>query len=130
MHADKLIDSSYIKSADFDGKDVTVTITGVKLEKLTDQNGREKNKGIVSFKETEKAWVLNRTNVVCLKALFGSETDDWNGKRVTLFSMTLGGGETGIRVKGSPELSEPLVVEIKLPRKKPFSMTLAATGKR
>lgn len=133
MDAALLTQSIYLKSAEFQGKDVTLTIDRIVLEELEDNQGRQKTKGVIWFKETRKGWVLNRTNVQCMVAIFGKETDHWRAKRVTLFPapfndpMTKEPG-TAIRVRGSPEISAPIKVDIKLPRKKPFTMTMVPTG--
>ncbi len=51
--------------------------------------------------------MLNRTNGECLKAMFGRDTGEWIGKRVTLYPAEYQ-GETAIRVKGSPDMTEVL----------------------
>jgi hypothetical protein len=40
---------------------------------------------VIYFAETKKGWILNKTNIKCLIALFGTETDDWLGKQVTVY---------------------------------------------
>jgi hypothetical protein len=127
MHTDELTESAYIKAGQFKGKKPTLTITGVTTTKLEDRKGAEKKKGIVAFQETDKGWVLNRTNIECAKAMFGSETDDWVGKRITLFAAPYE-GDVAIRVWGSPDISADFQVTIELPRKKPFKMTMHRTA--
>jgi hypothetical protein len=132
MDAALLTPSRFIKSADFLGKDVTYTITKIQLEKLEGKKGIEK-KGIVFFSEEEKAWVLNRTNVECLKGMWGRETDNWIGKRVTLYPEAMkdsftGEDITGIRLRGSPDLDRDVTITIELPRKKPIQKTMRRTG--
>jgi len=120
----------YIAAAEFQGKEPTLTIAAVKLVKLEDETGRLRDRGVVYFRETDRGWVINRTNAECLVALWGRDTDGWAGKRVTLCATNVRlGTETtiGIRIKGSPDLAAPLDVVVKLPRKKPFTIRLLVT---
>ena len=129
MDFDLLYPGRFLKSGEFKGRDVTLTMTGVELEDLPQDKGGDKARGIISFRETKKKLVLNRTNGEALKALFGRETDDWIDKKVTLYPAPYEGDETCIRVRGAPHLTKPLTFELKLPRKKPISVTLIPTGK-
>ncbi len=129
MDFDMLFPGRFMKSGEFKGRDVTLTITGVEMEDLPQDKGGEKARGIISFTETKKKLVLNRTNGEALKALFGRDTDDWMGKRVTFYPAPYEGDETCIRVRGAPHLTKPLTFELKLPRKKPISVTLIPTAK-
>jgi hypothetical protein len=131
---DELFPGRFLKSGQFKGKDVTLTIKSVRTEKLPSDQGGEKVKGIVGFQETPLELVLNRTNGECLKSLFGADADPgWIGHRVTFFpapfhdNMT-GEDTTAIRVRGSPELAADKQIEIRLPRKKPIKWTLKKTG--
>lgn len=133
MDASLLTPSRFIKSEEFLGKDVTYTITRVVLDKLEGRKGTQ-TKGIVFFSETDKGWVLNRTNVECLKGMWGRETDHWLNKRVTLYPEPMrdsftGEDITGIRVRGSPDLDADTTVSIQLPQKKPVQKKLLRTGK-
>lgn len=129
---DELFPGRFLKSGQFKGKDVTLTIANVTVEKLPQDNGKPRGRGIISFKQTEMELVLNRTNGECLKAMFGRDTGNWIGKRVTFFPAQIeafGGQELAIRVRGSPELAQDIQVEVQLPRKRPFRVTLKRTGK-
>lgn len=129
---DQLFPSRFIKAGEFGGKPVTLTITAVEMEELEKEDGTEKNAPIVSFKETKRQWVLIKTNAQCLLAMWGPNTDDWVGKRVTLFPERDASGlsDSGlcIRVKGSPDIDGPIVASIKLPRRKAQSRKLVKTG--
>ena len=70
---------------------------------------------------------MNKTNVACLKTLFGSETNGWVGHKVTLCTQATNTGP-GIRVLGSPEITAPIKVTIKMPRKRPVEMTMQPTA--
>jgi hypothetical protein len=60
--------------------------------------------------------------------MFGRDTGEWIGKRVTLFASEWN-GEPCIRIKGSPDIEKPVTFELKLPRKKPRATTMLVTGK-
>lgn len=127
MDYDELFPGRFLKSGEFKGQRVKLTIRGVRTEALPQERGGDKVRGIISFGETQKELVLNRTNGECLKAMFGRNTDDWLGKRVVLYPAPYQ-GETAIRVWGSPDLAADMEVMVTLPRKKPFSMTMHWTG--
>lgn len=132
MDAALLNPSKYIKATDFQGKDVTVTLKSVKLEKLIREDNTEETKGVVFFHETGKGWVLNVTNVKALVAMWGRETDDWVNKRVTLYPEPSDLSESGfaIRVRGSPDIDKPITFALKLARKKPKTVRLLVTGQQ
>ena len=134
---DQLFPGRFIKSGEFKGRDVTLTITDIRTEELPQDKGGMRVKGILSFSGTKKEWVLNRTNGECLKGMWGRDTGEWIGKRVTLwpapFQSSFGDGAEGdtcIRVRGSPDLTEDKRIEIRLPRKKAITVTMRATGKK
>jgi len=129
----------YITAAELIGKTPTLTIQRITLEKveslkLTDDDagGKLRDRIVIYFAEgrSGRGWLLNRTNAECLKEMFGRETDQWLGKRVTLFVTQVRVGpkmEPGIRVKGSPDIIDTMRIEVKLPRRKPVPMTLTNT---
>lgn len=119
---DQLYPGRFMKAGEFNGKKPTLTITAVKLDELEGTKGKQV-KGIIGFKETEKALALNRTNGICIKAMFGRKVQEWVGKRVTLFAGTWDGEEC-IRVWGSPDIEADFEAKIELPRKRPFNMTM------
>jgi hypothetical protein len=129
----------YITAAELVGKTPTLTISKVTLEKVeslkTDDEGagKVKDRIIVYFKESkgDRGWLLNRTNAECIKELWGRETNDWIGHKITLYTCPVRVGpkmDIGIRVKGSPELTSARTFSLKLPRKKPIPTTLHPTG--
>jgi hypothetical protein len=131
----------YITAAELIGKEPTLTIERVTLEKVesmkpTDDEGRGKMRDriVIYFKEARggRGWLLNRTNAECIKELWSRETENWLGHRVTLHTQQVRAGpkmEPGIRVKGSPEISGPRTFDLCLPRKKPIKYTLHPTAK-
>ena len=129
---DQLYPGTYIKAGEFGGKAVTLTIKDVKREMLSNGTGGEEGAVTVSFDETEKQWVMNKTCGVCLRAMWGDDSGEWAGHRVTLHPVKDESGlsESGqcIRVKGSPELPKELKFRARLGRKM-VTQTLVPTGK-
>lgn len=120
---DELYPGRFIKAGDLK-KPTTLTISRVKVEELTGDKGPQM-KGLLFFDRTEKQLALNKTNGLCLKAMFGRMVQEWKGKRVTLHAATWD-GEPAIRVYGSPDIEKDMEVQIALPRKRPFMMTMHA----
>lgn len=128
---DQLYPNRFLKSGEFSGRDVTLTISGVSQEELEGSSGK-KVKVIVSFRETKKEWVAPKTCGICLKAMFGRKVSGWVGKRVTLYPanvMAFGEMVQAIRVRGSPEISKVLDFEEQLGRAK-VRFKVVPTGKQ
>jgi hypothetical protein len=126
-----LFKSAYVSALELGEKTPTLTIADVKIVKLEGEDGTAKDRGVVYFKETDRGWVLCKTNAICLASMFGVNTDSWKGKHVTLFATDVQVGremKPGIRVKGSPDIAEPIDVPIKLPKRKTFTMRMSKTG--
>lgn len=129
----------YISAAELGEKAVTVTIGRVALEKVEQlkedgsTGGKLKDRIVVYFanSKSDRGWLLNRTNAEAINELWGRDTDDWIGHRITLHAQMVRVGpksEPGIRVKGSPELGENRTFMLKLPRRRPQPYTLVPTG--
>lgn len=97
---------------------MSLTIAGVQVEQLRTTGGNEE-KAVVTFQELEKRgkgkphkFVLNKTNAQTIAKVLGSpETDDWRGKRITLYPTTCQAfGETvdcvRVRDKAPPPKAE------------------------
>jgi hypothetical protein len=128
---DQLYPGRFLKAGEFNGKPVTLTITDVDIEDLPQDKGGDRARGIISFRETKRQLVLNRTNGECIKAMFGRVVPEWIGKRVTFHPVMInfgGAEELAIRVKGSPDIAAPIAAEVKLPRRKPFTMRMEVTA--
>ncbi len=120
---DQLYPGRFIKAGELLGKKVTLTIADVDLEDLMGEDNKPKAKATLAFKETEKQMVMCKTNGLCIKAMFGKKLDVWVGKRITLFEDAWN-GEPCVRIWGSPDIAEDQVVEISLPRRRPFNKTM------
>lgn len=124
---DELYPGRFIKAGELKGKRWTLTIADVDIDNLVGDDGKEKVKGVLSFKETPKQIPLNKTNGLCLRAMFGRKLSEWLGKRVIVFPDKWN-GEDAIRIWGSPDIAAPMVVEIKLPRRKEFKMEMRTSA--
>lgn len=84
MKISRLFPSKYVKSADLNGKTVTLTIAKLVIEEMG--HGAEKErKPVLYFQKATKGLVLNRTNAMTVVALYGDESDDWVGKRISIY---------------------------------------------
>lgn len=113
MDFDVLFPNRFMKAGEFNGKDVTFKISSIVTEELEGVKGVQ-TKGIIQLEGQKKQWVLNKTNGLCLKQLFGRETAEWVGKRVTLFPAEVRDPSTGdttlaIRVRGSPDMKDAVM---------------------
>jgi hypothetical protein len=80
MNIDKAFAGNFLKADDIE-EDTTLTISKVAIETVgTDE------RPIVYFDGHEKGLVLNKTNKETIKGLYGKETDDWIGNKITLFT--------------------------------------------
>jgi hypothetical protein len=130
---DELFPGRFLKAGLLLGQTPTYTIKDIELESLPQEDGKNRDRGIVSFCETQLGLVLNSTNGQCLKAMWGPAVRAWIGKRVTLCTEKdrdpCGKGMVdATRILGSPDIESDLTVEIKMPRRKPRTRTLRRTG--
>ena len=103
MNLDDIYQSSTIKAQDLKGREVTLTINGFQAVDFD-----EGKKLVLSFAETEKTLVCNKTNGTTIGQLYGSNVDSWIGKRITLFPTQTdwaGSQVACIRVKLQPAAS-------------------------
>lgn len=134
MNWEAMFPGKYIKSAEFAGKDITLTIKSVVLEELPDDNGGTKKRGVIYFNETPRALVINRTNATAIKSMFGPETNSWAGHKVTLWASPFtdpftGEAITAVRVRGSPELDATKEFQAKIGRKQVKFKLVKTNGK-
>lgn len=78
----EMIVSKYLRKEDCED-DVTVTIRDCTLETMPGEEGEKR--WILHFRELPKGLVLNTTTIRVLEKTFGADSDDWNGKRATLY---------------------------------------------
>lgn len=90
-----MIPSKYLKKEDIE-EDTKVIIKGVTLEDMPGDTGEQK--WVMYFKGEKKGLILNNTNIRVLERAFGGESDEWEGKSVTLYvdeNVSFGGRVTG-----------------------------------
>lgn len=91
MKANDLCPAPHLEAADF-SKDTAVTIKAVDFASV---GSEQVTKGVVLFEEFARGLVLNRTNLKRIVGHHGAETDNWIGKKITLYpSETDFGGKT------------------------------------
>jgi hypothetical protein len=77
MRMSSAFPSNYLRAADLQGRNVTVTIDRVAMEDIGGDH-----KPVLYFRGKEKGMVLNKTNGNNISAAYGDETDDWaDGER-------------------------------------------------
>lgn len=129
---DECFPGRFLKSGLLKDRPVTLEIKDVHLETLPDEKSVEKDRAILSFAQTPMQMPINRTNGICLKGMFGPKIKSWIGKRITLVpEMAKFGSEnvSAIRISGSPDITEVIEVEIRMPKRKPQIRRLVPTGK-
>jgi hypothetical protein len=121
----------FLAADQLEGKTPSPTIADVKLVDMVDEKtGKTKSPPVVYFVETKRGWILNRTNAEAIAAMFGLETNNWKGKRVTLHSAEVQFGKErvkAVRVLGSPDIASDMSYDLKLPRKKAQRVALTKT---
>jgi hypothetical protein len=85
MKTGNLMPSKYLKAADLEDDDVTLTIASVEMEDIGQGNNKER-RPVIYFRKEKKGLVLNKTNLNVIENLYGDETDDWIGEEITLFA--------------------------------------------
>ncbi len=76
----------YLEGEELLDKTLTLTIRDIKPEKLRNSAGKEEVKQVLYFAETQKGFVLNKTNAKRIATLYGKMTGDWAGKQITLYT--------------------------------------------
>jgi hypothetical protein len=93
-----MIESKYLKQSDVPDP-VIVTVSKIGRINIAKEGDTPENKWAVRFAEFTKPMLLNSTNIKLLeKACGSSNTDDWTGKEVVLYtddSVSYGGQIVG-----------------------------------
>jgi len=116
-HWKSMMDKEFLYAFDLKGRDVTLTIDRVSAGKL--KNGKkESKKPLCYFVEPrdKRPLALNATNCKTIAKLYGNDTDEWRGKRITLYPTTTEmAGETveciRIRPRAPGEKEQPGTIE-------------------
>ena len=107
----EMIESKYLKQSDVEDER-EFTIRKIGKGNVAREDEPEDIKWMVAFEETKKPMVLNSTNIQLMAKACGSEdTDDWVGKKVTIYvdpNVSFGGKLVGgLRVKVSRPSKKP-----------------------
>ncbi len=89
--------SKYLKAADLDGQDRTVSIRACVQEELG-QGSEMEVKPVLYFDGGQKGLVLNKTNATAIAEDYGDDTEAWIGRDIVLFARE-------VDFKGKPTLS-------------------------
>ena len=87
----KAYPSPYLREADLEGKNATLTI---KSWRYIDENkdkgtdGRPMKGTVIAFEGTPKEFVANVGNYKAISRMHGPDCDDWIGKQITLTPET------------------------------------------
>lgn len=86
MNINELSNSKYLKTKDVP-EPIIVTIKYIEVVNVAMDNKPKEEKPVLTFKELDKPMVMNSTNLKrTAKALNSEETDDWEGKKVVLYT--------------------------------------------
>lgn len=111
MHYKKMFDDKeHMFAYDLDGRDFTLQIERVTAGEIEGEKGRKSKKPIISFVGAKKKLAINKTNGKTIASLYGSDTDGWAGKWITIYPTTTNfGGETVecIRVRNERPQGKP-----------------------
>jgi hypothetical protein len=110
--------SKWLKAADFDESGSVLTIDRLEEESIG-QGSDKADKWVLYFKELDKGLVLNKTNTNIIAALYGDDTDEWDGKLVTLYA-------TEVQFQG--DMVDAIRVRKKAPKPKKATATTKPTA--
>lgn len=81
--------SNSLKASDLEGAEINLTIKSYEAKEFDEKgkNGEEYKvlKPVFSFHETDKTFVMNKTNREAVAYVYGKEMDDWLDKPITLY---------------------------------------------
>jgi hypothetical protein len=106
-HWKSMTERDFLYAFDLQGKDCTLTVEKVTGGELTGQGGKKTKKPLCYFVESKsgKPLALNATNCKTIAAMYGNDTDNWLGKRITLFPTTTSfGSETVECIRVRPQV--------------------------
>lgn len=96
-----LFPSPYLRTSDIGETDLVFTIKKVQIEPVG-YGDQQEDKPVIYFHETDKKFVLNKTNANSIAHLYGENIVEWIGKRFTLYTTEVsfqGRSMLGIRVR-------------------------------
>jgi hypothetical protein len=112
MRMSDIFPSKYVKAADLNGKTVTLTIKSLAVEDMLNHSNEHERKPVLYFERATKGLVLNRTNAMIIVGLYGDESDEWTGKRISIYPTKVrafGTMQDAIRVREEiPAVAKPV----------------------
>jgi hypothetical protein len=119
--------SKFLSATELGDKKIRTRILKVKKEPLRGQDGREKNKFVLSFSNLDKSLVANATNIKTLVDALGKAPSGWLNADIGIFTEpTMMGGKptrgVRLRVLGKPPGAAPAPA----PAPKPPALTPTA----
>lgn len=123
--------SDNIKAEDIGNNMWTMTIKSAEVKEFKDEKKGIERKLVLTFNEWDKGLPLNVTNARAIADLYGHNSNDWVGRQIMLFTMTVdfGGKPTlGIRVRapaqpGGPTQPSPMSSPIQNSPQRPLGPT-------
>ena len=109
--------SKYLKAADLDGQDRTVTVRACVQEELG-QGAEMETKPVLYFDGGHKGLVLNKTNATAIVEDYGDDTEAWAGREIVLFIQKVtfqGKLMPAIRVRVQNSAPQPVVQRAPVP---------------
>lgn len=82
MRISEAFPTKYVSAPDLQGKDINLTINHVAMESV---GSPSENLPVIYFMGTQKGLVLNKTNGQTIAEQHGDESDQWQGKKITLY---------------------------------------------
>ncbi len=108
--------STYLKASDIpEGQFVPVTIDRVEEANMAQEGNPADIKPVMYFVGKEKGMVLNKTNSEAIAASYGYETEEWAGKRVSIY----------ITATNTPDGKPCMGLRISIPKQKPLGKPAA-----
>jgi len=102
-HWRSMMDSEWLRACDLAGATPTVTIARVVGGTVVGEGGKKSKKPVLFFVGKDKPLAIGATIGKTIQGMYGPKTEDWIGKRVTLYTTTThstGGEEVEcIRIK-------------------------------
>lgn len=119
----------HIEGMALQGREMVVTIRSIVKEKMQGPTGRPVEKNVIVFQETPQTLVLNKTNAKRIITLYGSETNDWPGKRIILYSESVQAfGETTEAVRVGKKAPPPISQNEQVARKQRAKAAVASAN--
>lgn len=101
-------DKEHLYAYDLEGREVTIQIEKAFGGELIGDKGRKSKKPMIKFVGKDKKLALNKTNGKAIAKLYGTNTDDWAGKWITIYPTTTEfGGETVDCIRVKPYVPTP-----------------------